>query len=154
MTQPAARQKIVPYLWFDDQAEEATTLYTSLFPGSTIRGNTRYTDAGQEIHQRPAGSVMSVDFDLGGYRMVALNGGPMFRFTPAISFYVTVEGKDEVDRLYHALVEDGMAMMPLDTYDWSPRYAWVQDRYGLTWQLTCQWTPSFPRLGDIHFPAV
>lgn len=136
MTRPGARQKIVPYLWFDDQAEEATAFYASLFAGSSIRDVTRYVDAGQEIHQRPAGSVMAVDFDLAGYRMVALNGGPMFRFTPAISFYVTVEEKDEVDRLYHALVDGGMAMMPLDTYDWSPRYSWVQDRYGLTWQLT------------------
>lgn len=133
MTEP--RQKIVPHLWFDGQAEEAVELYTSLFPDGRVRGLSRYADAGQEVHGRTPGSVMTVDFELAGYRMMALNGGPGFRFTPAISFFVTVEEKDEVDRLWSALSEGGTALMPLDAYDWSPRYGWVQDRFGLTWQI-------------------
>lgn len=134
MTEP--RQKIVPHLWFDDQAEQAVELYTSLFPDGLVRDVARYPDAGQETHGRPAGSVMLVDFELAGYRMMALNGGPHFRFTPAISFFVTVAEKDEVDRLWNALSDGGMALMPLDAYDWSPRYGWVQDRFGLSWQIS------------------
>lgn len=130
------RQKIVPHLWFDEHAEEAVDLYTSLFPGGHVRGLSRYGDAGQEVHGRLPGSVMNVDFELAGYRMMALNGGPHFRFTPAISFFVTVEEQDEVDRLWNALSEGGTALMPLDAYDWSPRYGWIQDRFGLTWQIS------------------
>jgi len=131
----APRQTIVPHLWFDGQAEEAVELYTSLFPDGQVRDVSRYAEAGQEVHGRPPGSVMSVDFELAGHRMTALNGGPHFRFTPAISFFVTVHEKDEVDRLWSALSEGGAALMPLDAYDWSPRYGWVQDRFGLSWQI-------------------
>ena len=141
MTQP--RQKIVPHLWFDDQAEEAAEFYTSLFRDGRVREVARYPDAGQEIHGRAAGSVMNVDFELAGYRLIALNGGPQFRFTPAISFFVTVEEEDEVDRLWNALSDGGTALMPLDTYDWSPRYGWIMDRFGLTWQIS-QGDPSGP----------
>lgn len=137
----ATRQKIVPHLWFDDRAEEAAELYTSLFPGGRVRGVTRYAEAGHEAHGRPPGSVMNVDFEIAGYRMMALNGGPHFRLTPAISFYVTVESEDEVDRLWTALSDGGTVMMPLDAYDWSPRYGWVQDRFGLGWQIA-QGDPS------------
>jgi predicted 3-demethylubiquinone-9 3-methyltransferase (glyoxalase superfamily) len=126
----------VPHLWFDDQAEEAVELYTSLFPNGRVRGLARYPETGQEIHGRPPGSVMNVDFELAGFRMLALNGGPHFRFTPAISFFVTVEEKPDVDRLWTALADGGTALMPLDAYDWSPRYGWIQDRFGLSWQLS------------------
>lgn len=131
-----SRQRIVPHLWFDDRAEEAADLYASLFPGGRILGASRYGDAGQEIHGRPPGSVMNVDVELAGYRMLALDGGPHVRFTPAISFFVTVETEAEVDRLWNALSEGGTALMPLDAYDWSPRYGWIQDRFGLTWQIS------------------
>lgn len=128
-------QKIVPNLWFDDQAEQAVRLYTSLFPDGRIHAVTRYAAVGQEIHGRPAGSVMTVDFEVAGFRMIALNGGPHFRFTPAISFFLTVETAEEVDRIWSALEDGGTALMPLDAYAWSPRYGWIQDRYGLTWQV-------------------
>lgn len=133
MTRPT--QKIVPNLWFDDQAEEAVRLYTSLFPGAHTGRVTRYPAVGQEIHGRPAGSVMTVEFELAGFRMTAINGGPHFRFTPAISLFLTVETAAEVDHIWSVLEEGGTALMPLDVYDWSPRYGWIQDRFGLTWQV-------------------
>lgn len=137
-------QKIIPHLWFDDRAEEAVTFYTSLFEDSTIGGVSRYGEAGKEIHGQEAGTVMTVDFDLAGYRMIALNGGPQFSFTPAISFYVTCETEAEVDEFWEKLSDGGTAMMPLDKYEWSEKYGWVQDRYGLAWQI------SLGKLEDVH----
>lgn len=137
-------QKIIPHLWFDDQAEEAVNFYTSLFEDSKTGDITRYGKAGKEIHGQEAGAVMTVDFKLAGYKIIALNGGPHFQFTPAISFYVTGETESEVDRLWKKLSEDGTPLMPLDKYDWSEKYGWVQDRYGLTWQI------SLGKLDDVH----
>ena len=84
-------QKIIPHLWFDGGAEEAAALYTGLVPGSRVGSVTRYGKAGFEQHGQPEGSVMTVEFELGGFRMVGLNGGPHFRFTPAVSYFVTLE---------------------------------------------------------------
>lgn len=137
-------QKIIPHLWFDYQAEEAVNFYTSLFKNSKAGNISRYTEAGQEIHGQKAGQVMTVDFELGGYKMIALNAGPHFKFTPAISFYVTCESEAEVDRLWQKLSEGGTPLMPLDKYAWSEKYGWVQDRYGLTWQI------SLGKLDDVH----
>lgn len=137
-------QKIIPHLWFDDQAEEAVNFYTSLFEDSTIGSVSRYGEAGQEIHGQEVGTVMTVDFDLAGYKMIALNGGPQFSFTPAISFYVTCEAEAEVDELWEKLSAGGTPMMPLDKYEWSEKYGWIQDRYGLTWQI------SLGKLEDVH----
>lgn len=128
-------QKIIPHLWFDGAAEEAARLYTSLIPGSRIGTITRYGKAGFEQHGRPEGTVMTVEFDLGGYRLVGLNGGPHFRFTPAISYFVMLEAEDEVDRLWSGLADGGTVLMPLDAYDWSPRYSWLNDRFGVSWQI-------------------
>lgn len=129
------RQKITPHLWFDDQAEEAARFYTSLFPASRMGGVTHYSDEGKEIHGREAGTVMTVEFELDGTKFVALNGGPHFTFTPAISFFVTCPTPEEVDQLWERLSDGGSALMELDSYEWSERYGWVQDRYGLSWQL-------------------
>lgn len=137
-------QKIVPHLWFDDQAEEAVNLYTSLFDNSTIGKKTRYTKEGYEIHGQPEGKIMTVEFEIAGYKMIALNGGPHFKFTPAISFYVTCETEREVDELWKQLSEGGSPMMPLDTYEWSEKYGWIKDHYGLTWQI------SLGKLDDVH----
>lgn len=128
-------QCIIPHLWFDDQAEEAAAFYTALFGGARTLGVTRYGSEGVEIHGRPPGSVMTVDFELLGYRFIALNGGPHFRFTPAISFFVTRDTEAEVDHLWQGLSDGGVEMMPLDRYPWSEKYGWVQDRYGVTWQI-------------------
>lgn len=137
-------QKIIPHLWFDNQAEEAVNFYSSLFEESTIESVSRYGEAGKDIHGQEAGTVMTVDFKLAGYKMIALNGGPLFSFTPAISFYVTCETEEEVDRLWKEFSKGGEELMPLAKYDWSEKYGWVQDRYGLTWQI------SLGRLEDVH----
>jgi predicted 3-demethylubiquinone-9 3-methyltransferase (glyoxalase superfamily) len=116
-------QKITPWLWFDTQAEEAATLYTSVFPNSAIVDITRYGAAGP----RPEGMVMTVSFDLDGERFVALNGGPeQYGFTEAVSFMVSCDGQEEVDRYWSALVADGGEEGPC---------GWCKDRYGLSWQI-------------------
>lgn len=129
------KQKIVPCLWFDTEAEEAVKFYTSLFKNSKINTEARYPEAGQEIHQKEAGSIMTVDFELEGYQLLALNGGPHFKFNPSISLFVICRDEAEINRLWKQLFEGGEALLPLDSYDWSPRYGWLQDRYGLNWQL-------------------
>jgi predicted 3-demethylubiquinone-9 3-methyltransferase (glyoxalase superfamily) len=128
-------QKIVPNLWFDDTAEEAVTFYTSIFGNSRILNTSHYGKLGAKVSGRPEGSVLTVDFELEGSRFVALNGGPVFRFTPAISFFVTCGATQEVERLYAALSPKGSVLMPLDKYPFSEKYAWINDRYGLSWQL-------------------
>lgn len=133
MTMP---QKIVPCLWFDDQAEEAAHFYTTLFPNAQIGRILRYGEAGQEITGKAPGSVMAVDFQLAGYRFTGLNGGPQFTFTPAISFFVVCETEAEIDALWAGLSADGYVLMDLDAYEWSAKYGWLQDKYGLTWQLS------------------
>ncbi|MEX2600076.1 MAG: VOC family protein [Balneolaceae bacterium] len=137
-------QKILPHLWFDDQAEEAAEFYTSLFENSNIGRTTRYGKAGFETHGQPEGKVMTVEFELGGYQFIALNAGPHFSFTPAISFFVVCETEKEVDSLWTSFLNGGEVLMQLDNYDWSEKYGWVKDRYGLTWQL------SLGNLEDVH----
>jgi predicted 3-demethylubiquinone-9 3-methyltransferase (glyoxalase superfamily) len=128
-------QKIIPHLWFDDQAEEAARFYTALFPNGKIGEISRYGKAGHEIHGQPEGRVMTIAFELDGYRLIALNGGPHFSFSPAISLFVVLEREAEVDALWAGLVEGGSVMMPLDRYDWSEKYGWLNDRWGLSWQI-------------------
>ncbi len=129
-------QRIVPHLWFDHQAEEAAEWYTSIFPRGEIKEVARVREAAAGALGRPPGSALTVQFDLGGSPLLALNGGPAFQHTPAISFYVTLESEAEVDALWAALSEGGTVRMPLDAYPWSPRYGWVDDRYGVSWQLS------------------
>lgn len=151
------QQKIIPHLWMDDQAEEAASFYTSLFPQSRISTVTRFHEVGSEIHRKPPGSVSAVEFELSGYRMVIINGGPLFQITPAISLFVTCESREEIDELWDRLLDGGQAMMPIsDDYAWSQRYGWLQDRFGLTWQLSQgriedvgqKIAPSFLFVGD------
>ena len=113
--------KITPWLWFDTQSEEAATFYTSLFDNSRITGVDRYGDAGPG----PAGSVMTVSFELDGQPMAALNGGPQYEFTEAISFQVGCESQDEVDRLWNALTDGGV----------EGPCGWCKDRFGVSWQI-------------------
>jgi predicted 3-demethylubiquinone-9 3-methyltransferase (glyoxalase superfamily) len=114
-------QKIVPFLWFDDQAEEAMNLYVSIFKNSKITRVTRYGDAGPG----PRGSVMSATFQLEGQEFYALNGGPHYKFTPAISLFVNCTTQEEVDELWEKLSEDGSIQ----------QCGWLQDKYGLSWQI-------------------
>ena len=124
-------RKIAPFLWFDHQAEEAAKLYTSLFDRSRITGTSRYGDAGPG----PRGTVMTTSFELEGLPFTALNGGPVYTFTPAISFFVTCETEAQVDALWKELSRGGTVMMELAKYPFSPKFGWLSDRYGLSWQL-------------------
>ena len=122
-------------LWLDDQAEQAAEYYTSMLPGSKVTGVTCYTEAGQELHGHEPGSAMTVDFEMGGFRFTALNGGPYFAINPSISFFIRCGTRAEVDRLWETLADGGQTLMPLDAYPWNERYGWVQDRYGVSWQV-------------------
>jgi len=114
-------QKIVPFLWFDNQAEEAAKFYTSIFKNSKVGQVTRYGEAGPG----PEGSVMTASFELEGMEFTALNGGPLFKFTEAISFVVHCSSQEEVDELWEKLTEGG---------EEGP-CGWLKDRYGLSWQI-------------------
>lgn len=120
-------QKIIPCLWFDDQAEEAARFYVSLFEDSRINGMTHYGKAGVEIHGRPAGSVMSVAFELAGQAFTALNGGPIFRFNEAMSLQIHCRDQAEIDKYWNALGEGGDPEAQV--------CGWLKDRYGLSWQV-------------------
>jgi predicted 3-demethylubiquinone-9 3-methyltransferase (glyoxalase superfamily) len=125
-------QKITPFLWFDTQAEEAANFYVSLFPNSRIRRMVRFGAAGPG----PAGGVMTVAFELNGLELTALNGGPHFHFTEAISLVVTCETQAEIDRLWDGLLAGGQ----------ESRCGWLKDRYGLSWQIVPAVLPEL--LGD------
>ena len=120
--------KITPFLWYDTEAEEAATLYTSLFPNSTILSVNRYGAAGPG----PEGSVMTVSFELDGQRFVALNGGPAHPFTEAVSFVVDCSSQEEVDRYWSALTEGGEESV----------CGWLRDRFGLSWQIVPSCLPE------------
>ncbi len=127
--------RISANLWLDDKADEAASFYTSLLPDSAIRDRTLYAEAGKEIHGQEPGSVMTVDFELAGFRFTALNGGPHFTPNPSVSFFIRCETPDEVERLWNTLSVGGTPLMPLDQYPFSERYGWIQDRFGFSWQL-------------------
>ncbi len=120
--------RITPHLWFDKEAKEAAEVYTSLFPGSKIKST-------RTLHDTPSGSVDIVSVELAGQGFTLLSAGPLFKFTPAISFLVVCETPEEVDALWKQLSERGLELMPLGGYPFSERYGWTQDRYGLSWQL-------------------
>ena len=126
-------QKIIPCLWFDSEAEEAAKLYTSIFPNSKITQLEKYNV--ETPSNKPIGSVMTVEFDLDGYKFLGLNGGPYFEPNPSISFHVKCRMKDEVDAIWQKLSKQGTVLMPLDKYPFSERYGWVQDKYGFSWQI-------------------
>jgi predicted 3-demethylubiquinone-9 3-methyltransferase (glyoxalase superfamily) len=128
-------QKITPNLWFDRQAERAARFYTSIFKKSKIGKITRASKAGFETHGLPENTVMTIEFEIEGLKFIALNGGPLFKFTPAVSFLVACSTREEVDALWGRLHEGGTALMELGEYPFSERYGWTQDRYGLSWQV-------------------
>jgi predicted 3-demethylubiquinone-9 3-methyltransferase (glyoxalase superfamily) len=120
-------QRISPCLWFDDQAEEAVEFYTSIFENSKIVKIARYGEAGYEIHGKPAGTVLTVAFDLDGQAFTALNGGPMFKFNEAISFQINCETQEEVDYYWEKLSEGGDKK--------AQQCGWLKDKYGASWQV-------------------
>ena len=122
---PIAAQKISPCLWFDTEAEEAANYYVSIFRNGRIGRIARYGPEGYEIHGRKAGSVMTVAFEIDGQKFLALNGGPQFRFSEAVSFQVHCETQEEIDYFWDRLTEEG---------EEGP-CGWLKDRFGLSWQI-------------------
>lgn len=120
-------QQITPFLWFNDQAEEAAEFYVSVFKNSRIKNIARYGEAGAEASGRAKGSVMTVSFELEGQEFIALNGGPVFTFSPAVSFVVNCATQEELDNLWDRLSAGG----PVE----AQQCGWLQDRYGLSWQI-------------------
>jgi predicted 3-demethylubiquinone-9 3-methyltransferase (glyoxalase superfamily) len=120
-------QKITPCLWFDSNAEEAVNFYSSIFKNSKIGNISRYGEAGREIHGKPAGSVLTMEFELDGQAFTALNGGPLFKFNEAISFQVSCESQEEVDYYWGKLSEGGDKQ--------AQQCGWLKDRYGVSWQI-------------------
>ena len=127
-------QKIVPHLWFDQEAQEAAQFYTSIFPDSEITNIST-------VHDTPSGNSDVVSFHLAGYSFMAINGGPHFQFNPSISFVVNFapsrdeNAKENLNLLWEKLSQNGTPLMPLQAYPFSEHYGWIQDQYGLTWQL-------------------
>ena len=136
-------QTITPFLWFDHQAEEAAKFYTSVFPNSRVVGVTRYDAAAAKASGRAEGSVMTVAFELDGQPFTALNGGPVFRFTEAISFVVSCRTQEEVDARWERLSDGGQP----------GRCGWLKDRYGVSWQIVPTILPELlqdPDAGKAH----
>ncbi len=128
-------QKINPFLWFNNQAEEATNFYTSLFKNSKIKSAVRYDEAGAKVSGKPEGSIMTVAFQIEDYNFTAINGGPQFKLNPSISFFVNCGTEDEVQGLWDKLAVGGKILMPLDKYPFSEKYGWLEDRFGVSWQI-------------------
>ena len=121
------RLKLTPCLWFDHQAEDAARFYCGIFPDSRLVSRTRYTDAGFEFHGKPAGSVMTVNFELDGQPFVGLNGGPVFQFNEAISFQIGCADQAEVDHYWSKLGAGGDPA--------AQQCGWLKDRFGVSWQV-------------------
>jgi predicted 3-demethylubiquinone-9 3-methyltransferase (glyoxalase superfamily) len=118
---------ITPCLWFDSQAEEAARFYTGIFKNSRMGKISRYTEAGTEVHGQPAGKVLTVEFELNGQPFTALNGGPHFKFTEAISFQIMCQDQEEVDFYWNKLGQGGDPK--------AQQCGWLKDKFGLSWQV-------------------
>ena len=119
-------QKIRPFLWFNDNAEEAVRFYTSIFKNSRIGKVARYDEAGEKAAGRPAGSVMTIEFEIEGQQFIALNGGPIFKFNESVSFVVNCRTQAEVDSYWKKLTADGGKEV---------QCGWLKDKFGLSWQI-------------------
>ncbi len=122
---PIARQQITPCLWFDRNAEEAVNFYITVFKNSKITHVVRYGNAGQEIHGGTPGAVLAIDFELDGQKFSCLNGGPLFKFSEAVSFQVPCETQEEIDYYWSALTKGGS----------ESDCGWLKDKFGLSWQV-------------------
>jgi predicted 3-demethylubiquinone-9 3-methyltransferase (glyoxalase superfamily) len=118
-------QRITPFLWFDNQAEEAVNFYTSIFKNSGIGNTARYTGEGAKASGQPEGTVMTIAFTLDGQKFTAINGGPVFKFTEAVSFVINCENQEEVDHFWTKLTEGGQEV----------QCGWLKDKFGLSWQV-------------------
>jgi predicted 3-demethylubiquinone-9 3-methyltransferase (glyoxalase superfamily) len=134
----AITQRITPCLWFDDQAEEAAKYYIGIFKNSKIGKITHYGEAGRETHKRPAGSVLTVAFELDGVQFTALNGGPLFQFNEAVSFQIICKDQKEVDYYWEKLTPGGDPSAQV--------CGWLKDKFGLSWQVVPSIMPDL--VGD------
>lgn len=135
-------QKIVPSLWFDHVAADAARFYAEAIPGTTVTDTQYYPLEGLLDFQREfAGKELTVEFEVQGYRFVAINAGPEFRVNPSVSFMLNFDpsrderAREHLDEVWAALSDGGTELMPLGEYEFSPHYGWIQDRYGVSWQL-------------------
>lgn len=125
-------QKVTPFLWFNDNAEEAVNFYTSVFKNSKINQLVRYGNEGAKTTGQNEGSVMTASFELNGQKFIALNGGPLYKFSEAISFVVNCEDQEEVDYFWNALSEGGE----------ESKCGWLKDKFGLSWQIVPSTLPK------------
>jgi predicted 3-demethylubiquinone-9 3-methyltransferase (glyoxalase superfamily) len=139
----AGIQKITPFLWFDGQAEEAAKYYVSIFKNAKLGKVSRYGEAGKDVHKRPPGSVMVVEFTIEGQRFLALNGGPHFKFNEAISFYIGCKDQAEIDYYWSKLTQGGDPA--------AQQCGWLKDKYGLSWQVALERMEEL--VGDPSDPA-
>lgn len=127
-------QKIVPHLWFDREARQAADFYASVFPESSVTGSF-------VLHNTPSGDTEIVSFEVWGYKFMAMSAGPLFKTNPSISFMVNFDpsqdpkARERIDEVWEKLIDGGKVLMPLDAYPFSERYGWVEDKYGVSWQL-------------------
>ena len=134
------KQKVTPFLWFDHQAEEAANFYVSIFKNSRIHGAARYDEEASKASGRPKGSVMTVEFELDGQEFTALNGGPMFKFTEAISLVVHCETQAEVDHFWEKLSAGGQEV----------QCGWLKDMFGVSWQVVPTVLPEMLQDKDLE----
>ncbi len=153
-------KKISPFLWYDTQAEDAARFYTTIFKNSKMGSLTKYNDASAAASGMQPGSVMTVSFEIEGYNFTAINGGPAFKINPSISFFVHSKDEKEIDDLWKKLSDGGKVLMELNKYDWSKKYGWVEDKFGVSWQLMLMENdfeqkimPSFLFTGEVYGKA-
>lgn len=152
---------IVPCVWLDAEAEAAATFYLGIFPNSHVRGRSHYPASVDNPGHKPRGSTLTVEVELAGQRFCLLNGGPVFSPNPSVSFFVHVPEVEDARRVYDALAEGGSALMPFGVWPWSPGYGWIQDRFGVSWQVmagprpagTAMIVPCLMFAGDVHLRA-
>lgn len=132
-------QKIVPNVWFNGNAQEAVDFYASVFPSVKIVATSYYPKSKEEgladFQLSMAGKVLTIDFEIMGFRFVAINAGPEFTPNPSISCFITLDSKEDMNALWEKLAQGGKALMALSKYPWSEYYGWVEDRYHVSWQL-------------------
>jgi predicted 3-demethylubiquinone-9 3-methyltransferase (glyoxalase superfamily) len=154
-------QKISPFLWFNNNAEEAINTYTSIFPNSRIVSVKRHPDEplqGMAEGLGMEGKILTGVFELAGQQFMALDGGDYFKFTPAVSFFVNCDDEAEIDAFWSKLSDGGETLMPLQAYDFSPKFGWLKDKYGVSWQFTIgeskqKITPFLMFVGDQYGKA-
>ena len=128
-------KNINPFLWFNNNAEEAIGFYTSIFRDSKIKTTTRYSEESSKVAGMPKDSVMTISFDLFDQPFVAINGGPAFKFNPSVSFFINCKTEQEVEDLWNKLSDGGKILMALDKYPFSEKYGWLEDKFGVSWQI-------------------